>query len=188
MIRPAEVLRHAVIEAVPSIIISHNHPSQDPTPSPDDVAITRKLSQAANLLDIEFLDHVVIGGDRHVSLKDRGLMPLLLRPLHFSPCDGSGGWLRGLSERWPVPFAMSVLPDYGAAISFGLPFEPEDSQYGKSWLRHCRRCAGGRHGWAFGIDVLPHGVSVYAQFPGDPTDGQPLALRLLDRLPSRRLK
>ena len=75
MIRPAEVLRHAVIEAVPSIIISHNHPSQDPTPSPDDVAITRKLSQAANLLDIELLDHVVIGGDRHVSLKDRGLMP-----------------------------------------------------------------------------------------------------------------
>ena len=44
-----------------------------------------------------------------------------------------GGWLRGLSERWPVPFAMSVLPDYDATISFGLPFEPEDSQYGKSW-------------------------------------------------------
>ena len=74
MIRPAEVLRHAVIEAVPSIIISHNHPSQDPTPSPDDVAITRKLSQAANLLDIELLDHVVIGGERFVSLKERGLM------------------------------------------------------------------------------------------------------------------
>ena len=74
MIRPAEVLRHAVIEAVPSIIISHNHPSQDPTPSPDDVAITRKLSQAANLLDIELLDHVVIGGERFASLKERGLM------------------------------------------------------------------------------------------------------------------
>ena len=56
----------------------------------------------------------------------------------FSPCDGSGGWLRGLSERWPVPFAMSVLPDYDATISFGLPFEPEDSQYGKSWARVIR--------------------------------------------------
>ena len=74
MIRPAEVLRPAVIEAVPSIIISHNHPSQDPTPSPEDAAITRELAQAGKLLGIELLDHVVIGGDRFVSLKERGLM------------------------------------------------------------------------------------------------------------------
>ena len=74
MIRPAEVLRPAVIEAVPSIIISHNHPSTDPTPSPEDAAITRELAQAGKLLGIELLDHVVIGGDRFVSLKERGLM------------------------------------------------------------------------------------------------------------------
>ncbi len=74
MIRPAEVLRPAVIEAVPSIIISHNHPSQDPTPSPEDAAITRELAQAGKLLGIELLDHVVIGGERFVSLKERGLM------------------------------------------------------------------------------------------------------------------
>ncbi len=74
IVRPAEVLRPAVIEAVPSIIISHNHPSQDPTPSPEDVAVTRELSQAAKLLGIELLDHVVIGGDKFVSLKERGLM------------------------------------------------------------------------------------------------------------------
>ena len=74
MIRPAEVLRPAVIEAVPSIIISHNHPSGDPTPSPEDAAITRELSQAAKLLGIELLDHVVIGGEKFVSLKERGLM------------------------------------------------------------------------------------------------------------------
>ena len=74
MIRPAEVLRPAVIEAVPSIIVSHNHPSADPTPSPEDVACTRELSQAAKLLGIELLDHIVIGGDRFVSLKERGLM------------------------------------------------------------------------------------------------------------------
>ena len=74
MIRPAEVLRPAVIEAVPSIIISHNHPSQDPTPSPEDSAITREIAQAGKLLGIELLDHVVIGGERFVSLKERGLI------------------------------------------------------------------------------------------------------------------
>ena len=74
MVRPAEVLRPAVIEAVPSIIVSHNHPSGDPTPSPEDAAVTRELAQAAKLLGIELLDHIVIGGDRFVSLKERGLM------------------------------------------------------------------------------------------------------------------
>ncbi len=74
IVRPAEVLRPAVIEAVPSIIISHNHPSGDPTPSPEDAAITRELAQAAKLLGIELLDHVVIGGEKFVSLKERGLM------------------------------------------------------------------------------------------------------------------
>ena len=74
MIRPAEVFRPAVIEAVPSIIISHNHPSQDPTPSPEDAAITRDIAEAGKLLGIELLDHVVIGGERFVSLKERGLM------------------------------------------------------------------------------------------------------------------
>ena len=74
IVRPAEVLRPAVIEAVPSIIVSHNHPSQDPTPSPEDAAITRELAQAGKLLGIELLDHIVIGGEKFVSLKERGLM------------------------------------------------------------------------------------------------------------------
>ena len=74
MVRAAEVLRPAVMEAVPSIIICHNHPSNDPTPSPEDRAITRELAQAGKLLGIELLDHVVIGGKRFVSLKDRGLL------------------------------------------------------------------------------------------------------------------
>ncbi len=68
------MLRPAVLEAVPSIIISHNHPSGDPTPSPEDVACTRDLTQAAKLLGVELLDHVVIGGEKFVSLKERGLM------------------------------------------------------------------------------------------------------------------
>ena len=74
MIRAAEVFRPAVVEAVPHVIAVHNHPSQDPTPSPEDAAITRKLAQAAKLLDIELLDHVILGGDQAVSLKERGLM------------------------------------------------------------------------------------------------------------------
>ena len=74
VIRPAEVFRPAVIGSAPSIIISHNHPSKDPTPSPEDVSITRELVQAGKLLGIDLLDHVVIGGDRWVSLKERKLM------------------------------------------------------------------------------------------------------------------
>ena len=62
VVRPAEVLRAAVIESAPSIIIAHNHPSSDPTPSPEDVSITRELVQAGKLLGIDLLDHVVIGG------------------------------------------------------------------------------------------------------------------------------
>ena len=74
VVRPAEVLRAAVIESAPSIIIAHNHPSSDPTPSPEDVSITRELVHAGKLLGIDLLDHVVIGGDRWVSLKERKLM------------------------------------------------------------------------------------------------------------------
>ena len=74
VVRPAEVLRAAVIDSAPSIIIAHNHPSGDPTPSPEDVSITRELDQAGKLLGIDLLDHVVIGGDRWVSLKERKLM------------------------------------------------------------------------------------------------------------------
>ena len=62
MVRAAEVFRPAVVEAVPAVVVVHNHPSGNPDPSPNDVTITRKLRQAAELLDIELLDHVVIGG------------------------------------------------------------------------------------------------------------------------------
>ena len=75
IIRHAEVLRPAVLEAVPSIIVSHNHPSGDPTPSPEDVRVTKDLAKAAKLLDIELLDHIVIGEKSFVSLKEKGLMP-----------------------------------------------------------------------------------------------------------------
>ena len=75
VVRPAEVLRPAVIEAVPHVLVVHNHPSGDATPSPDDVAVTRELAKAAKLLGIELIDHVVIGRTDAVSLRDRGLIP-----------------------------------------------------------------------------------------------------------------
>ena len=74
IIRPAEVFRPAVRDNAPSIIIVHNHPSGDPTPSPEDVNITRELVAAGKLLSIELLDHLVIGsGGRYVSLNEKKL-------------------------------------------------------------------------------------------------------------------
>lgn len=72
-VRIAEVFQPAVTRNANAIIVVHNHPSTDPTPSPDDVAVTRAMVQAGKLLDIEILDHLVIGGQRWVSLKERGL-------------------------------------------------------------------------------------------------------------------
>ncbi len=74
VVRPAEVIRPAVRDNAPSIIVVHNHPSGDPTPSPEDVSITQELVAAGKLLGVEVLDHVVIGsGNRYVSLNEKGL-------------------------------------------------------------------------------------------------------------------
>ncbi|MFN3491389.1 MAG: JAB domain-containing protein, partial [Anaerolineales bacterium] len=56
-----------------AMIVTHNHPSGDPTPSPDDVAVTRAIVQAGKLLDIDVLDHLVIGAGKWISLKEKGL-------------------------------------------------------------------------------------------------------------------
>jgi DNA repair protein RadC len=73
LIRVGEVFRHAVKANAAAVIVAHNHPSGDPSPSPEDVAVTRALVEAGKLLDIEVLDHLVIGQHRFVSLKERGL-------------------------------------------------------------------------------------------------------------------
>lgn len=72
-VRLAEVFKPAIQRMAPAILVCHNHPSGDPTPSPDDVAVTRAMVQAGRLLDVDLLDHLVIGGSRYVSLKERGL-------------------------------------------------------------------------------------------------------------------
>ncbi len=72
-VRVGELFRAAIRRNAAAIIVVHNHPSGDPTPSPDDVAITRAIREAGKLLDIPLLDHLIIGHNRYVSLKERGL-------------------------------------------------------------------------------------------------------------------
>ena len=72
-IRVSEVFRDAVKRNCAAIIVAHNHPSGDPTPSPEDVEVTRQLAAAGKLLDIEVLDHLIVGQQRFVSLRERGL-------------------------------------------------------------------------------------------------------------------
>ncbi len=69
--RISEVFRPAIIRNCPHIIVCHNHPSGDPAPSPEDIEFTRQMIKAADLLEIDLLDHLVIGNPRYVSLKER---------------------------------------------------------------------------------------------------------------------
>jgi DNA repair protein RadC len=73
LVRIGEVFKQAIRLNSAAIILVHNHPSGDPTPSPDDVLVTRQVVEAGKLLDIEVLDHLVIGQGRYVSLRERGL-------------------------------------------------------------------------------------------------------------------
>lgn len=72
VVRVAEVLRDAVRENCPNIIVVHNHPSGDPSPSRDDVSLTKQLREAGQLLGIDVLDHIVVARGGHASLKERG--------------------------------------------------------------------------------------------------------------------
>lgn len=73
LVRVGEVFREAVCEGSPALIVVHNHPSGDPTPSSDDVEMTRQMVEAGQLLGIDVLDHIVIGRQSFVSLRERGL-------------------------------------------------------------------------------------------------------------------
>jgi DNA repair protein RadC len=71
VLRASEIFRQAVVRNCPGIIVAHNHPSSDPTPSPEDIEVTKQLLEAGRLLDIELLDHIIIGNPRFTSLKER---------------------------------------------------------------------------------------------------------------------
>jgi DNA repair protein RadC len=73
LIRVGEVFKDAIRRNSTALIVAHNHPSGDPTPSPEDILVTRQIVDAGKLLDIEVLDHLVIGRGRWVSMRERGL-------------------------------------------------------------------------------------------------------------------
>jgi DNA repair protein RadC len=75
LVHPRETFKPAILASAAAIVLAHNHPSGDPEPSAEDVALTRRLAAAGTLLGIEVLDHVVIGeAGRFVSLKERGVL------------------------------------------------------------------------------------------------------------------
>jgi DNA repair protein RadC len=74
LVHPREVFRAAIAEAAAGIIVVHNHPSGDPTPSPEDQVVTRQLVEAGRLLDLPVYDHVILAGDRFLSFVTAGLL------------------------------------------------------------------------------------------------------------------
>jgi DNA repair protein RadC len=74
LVHPREVFKEAIASSAASIIVAHNHPSGDPTPSTEDRQVTTRLVEAGRLLGIEVLDHIVLGDDHGVSFKKLGLM------------------------------------------------------------------------------------------------------------------
>ena len=72
-VRAAEVFRPAVVTGTPSILVAHNHPSGDPTPSREDIDLTKKLGEAGRILDVQFLDHIIITQRGYFSLRENGL-------------------------------------------------------------------------------------------------------------------
>jgi DNA repair protein RadC len=73
-VHPREASRELIVHAAAAVFFVHNHPSGDPEPSPDDLALSARLRDVGRLVGIPVLDHVIVGGDNYVSLADRGLL------------------------------------------------------------------------------------------------------------------
>lgn len=74
LVHPREVFAPAILSAAAGIIMAHNHPSGDPEPSPEDVALTRRIASAGQILGLPVLDHVIIGRTGYVSFQERGMI------------------------------------------------------------------------------------------------------------------
>ena len=74
LVHPREVFKPAILESAASVILLHNHPSGDPTPSREDIRLTRQLVECARLLDLNIHDHVIVGRGRFISLAERGII------------------------------------------------------------------------------------------------------------------
>jgi DNA repair protein RadC len=73
-VRVGEVFKAAIRCNAVSIIVTHNHPGADPTPSPEDILVTKAIFTAGKNLDISLIDHIIVGGEKFVSLKERGIL------------------------------------------------------------------------------------------------------------------
>ncbi|ERI90103.1 DNA repair protein RadC [Clostridiales bacterium oral taxon 876 str. F0540] len=74
IVHPREVFCEAIKKSSASIIISHNHPSGDPSPSNEDISLTQRIKESGRLLGIELLDHIIIGNGNYISLKEKGIL------------------------------------------------------------------------------------------------------------------
>ncbi len=74
VVEPRDVFREALVGGAAAVVVFHNHPSGDPSPSPDDVALTRRLAAAGTLMGVEIVDHIVLGDTRYCSFRERGLL------------------------------------------------------------------------------------------------------------------
>ena len=74
IVHPREVFAPAVRASAGAVILIHNHPSGEPSPSEDDIAVTRRLERAAEILGIRILDHIIVGDGEYASFKEMGLM------------------------------------------------------------------------------------------------------------------
>lgn len=74
VVHPREIFSEAIRKSSSSIIVSHNHPSGDPTPSQEDINITRRLHEVGKLIGIDLLDHLIIGDGNYISLKEKGII------------------------------------------------------------------------------------------------------------------
>ena len=73
VVRLAEVFKPAIVNNAAAIIVCHNHPSSDPSPSPEDIRVTKSMVQTGEMLSIPVLDHIILGRNQFVSLKERDL-------------------------------------------------------------------------------------------------------------------
>ncbi len=74
IVHPREIFREAVRRSAASIVCAHNHPSGNPAPSPEDIAVTKRLMEAGSIVGIELLDHIIIGDHQFISLNEKGYM------------------------------------------------------------------------------------------------------------------
>ena len=74
LVHPREVFKRALLNNASNIMVAHNHPSGDPNPSKEDIQITERLKEAGNLLGINLLDHIIVGEDKYISLKGKGVL------------------------------------------------------------------------------------------------------------------